>query len=492
MNDIKNLNIIFRALALIALCGQLASCQKMDEAGKGGAEIRFDVRTVETKGAINTTLSLNTSGQSFNIIAVADEDGTGNYFEAMAKYDGSNWNTFDIGGTRTDYLWLNDVGIHFWSYYPVSLGTATGSAVRTVTEPEPYSDVLSFSYSQPAATAGSDATNQKDIIFAGNSEIRKFDSETGEIESGDETVNITFYHALSEIRFAVSTNDGSFDPTMTISNVAIINAAGSGDCDFTLPSSFKWSNPGSRFDYSQDYGILPGATNSEWEVGTYTHNSVTKNLYTTLNPFFLIPESDLSELSVEVTFKTSLGDCFTKNVALSGSWEAGCYYTYKIGATLSTTLDLTLSLLEWDFIEQEYDYTAGPAVTPGTGELQMTNETAAGSKTVVADTPIEARFTLDTPLGATWLVSVTNTDAFEVYTIDATGSENPASGTIQNGALGIPSACVFYIRAKTGIDRSAVLSTKLHITVRLADGTYVNVDDLLGVNAWNIILNPLG
>lgn len=488
----NRLNSVTRVLVYASLCGLFAGCQEMEEFGSDGAVIRFDVRTVETKGAINTTSGLNTSGQSFRIIAVADDDGIGNYFEAMAKYDGSNWLTFDTGGTQTDYLWLNEVGIHFWSYYPVSLGTTSGAAVRTIDAPESDSDVLSFSYSQPAATAGSDATNQKDIIFAGNSEIRKFDNKTGEIESGNETVNITFYHALSEIRFAVSTNDGSFDPSLTITKVAIINAAGRGYCDFTLPASFKWSDLSDRSDFSQNCGKLPEATNSEWKIGTYTHNSVTKNLYTTLNTFFLIPERDLSELSAEVTVKTSLGDYITKNVALSGSWKAGCYYTYKIGATLSANLDMTLSLLDWDFIEQEYDYTVGPAVTPGTGELQMTNETAAGSKIVVADTPIEGRFTLDTPLGATWLVSATNTDAFEVYTIDATGSEKPASGTIQNGALGIPSACVFYIRANTGIDRSTVLSTKIHITVRLADGTYVNVDDLLGVDAWNIILNPLG
>ena len=503
----KKLNRISSALALIAVCAIFAGCQKMDESRRGGAAIRFNVSAAETKAVANTTAGLNTDGQSFGIIAVADGDWVdnetnvtteaddGNYFEAVVKYASSDWKTDSTGGTQTDYMWLNNVGIHFWSYYPLSLGTATGSAVRTIAAPAPDSDVLSFTYAQPAAVAGSDATKQQDIIFAGNAETRKF-NDAGEITTSgkDEKVDVTFYHALSEIRFAVSTNDGTFDPTLTITKVAIANAAGSGSCDFTLPSTFAWSNLADRTTYSQNCGTLPTATNAEWKVGTYTNTTLgTKNLYTNLNSFFLIPESDLSAVSLEVTLKTSLGDYITKNVALpsTDSWKAGYYYTYKIGATLTIGLGLTLELLDWDYIEKEYDYTAGPSVTPGVGELQMTNESPAGSKTVVADTPIEAKFILDTPIGATWLVSVTNTDAFEVYTLDGTGSENPAYGTIQNGALGTPGECVFYIKAKPGIDRSTVLSTKIHITVRLADGTYVNVDDLLGVSDWNIILNPL-
>ena len=508
ISDMKTPNIIIRALMLVSLCGLSAGCQITDETRKGGAPVHFNVRADKTKGSINTTSALNTSGQSFGIIAVADDDwvdietnvvtraDAGNYFESLVKYDGSEWDTYNASGdVQTDFMWLNNVGIHFWSYYPISLGMAEGSAVRNITQPVPGSDVLGFTYFQPAAEEGSDATNQKDIIFAGNAEIREFNRNTGEIESGkDATVDITFHHALSEIRFCVSTDDGTFDPSLTITKVTIVNAAGSGSCEFTLPSTFEWSNLNDRCDYSQDCGTLPGATNSEWHVGTYTSGGVTKNLYTTLNPFFLIPESDLSDLSVEVTFKTGAtpADFITRNVTLSGIWKAGFYYTYKIKAELTTNLEMSLSLLDWDLIEKEYDYTAGPSVTPGVGELQMTNETPPGSKTVVADNPVEARFTLDTPIGATWLVSVTNTDAFEVYTTDGTGFENPAYGTVKNGVLGIPTACVFYIKAKSGIDRSSVLSTRIHITVRLADGTYVNVDDLLGVSDWNIVLNPLG
>ncbi len=490
-------------LALIAVCGMSAGCQKLEETEKGDTAILFKVNTDGTR--VDNDFK-------FSLIAVADDDWidkdtkvkteAGSYFEAMVKYDGSSWKTYNASGaTQTDYMWLSNVGIHFWSYFPTSLGTSTGSAVRTITAPEPESDVLTFTYSQPAASAGSDATNQQDILFAGNKESRKFNAAgkitdvlTGSALTADKNdINIKFYHALSEIRFAVSTDDDTFDPSLTITNVAILNAAGSGSCEFTLPSTFEWSDLDNRCDYSQDYGTLPSETNSEWNVGSYTNSSsIEKNLYTNLNPFYLIPEDDLSSLSIEVTFKNGSGSTFTKTVTIPNtSWEAGKYYTYKIAAKLSTSLSMSLSLLDWDYIETKYDYTALPSTTPGVGELNMSNKSSEGSTTVVADTPIKATFTLDTPIGGTWLVSVTNTDAFEVYTLDGTGSENPAYGIIQNDSLGVPAQNTFYIKAKSGIKRSTVLSTKIHITVRLTDGTYVNVDDILGVDDWNIILNPL-
>ena len=514
----KIINKIFSALALIAVCGMLAGCQKFELNGRNGRKIGFSVSSEDTKATAMTTTGLQSEAE-FGLIAVSDksyvdnETGTsysaGLYFKSVVKYASGNWDTYDsTGSSQTDFMWINGQSMHFWSYYPLDGDVdAAAEGLRTITTPAALSETLTFTYSQPTPTTTFvDATNQKDLIFAGNKETRTFDkdgditdtssSNTSYSATTDKNdVDIKFYHALSEIRFCVSTNDGSFDSGLKITKVAIANAAGSGSCKFTLPSTFVWSSLGDRTTYSQNCGALPTATNAEWKVGTYTNtSSVTKNLYTNLNSFFMIPESNLSSVSLEVTFLLPDGTTYvTKNHALTSSdfWEAGKYYTYKIAASLSTSLTMSLSLLDWDYMEKAYDYTASPTCTDEAGKLKMTNESPVGSKTVVADTPIEAKFTLDTPIGATWLVSVTNTDAFEVYTLDGTGTENPAYGTIQNDSVGTPAANTFYIKAKPGIDRSTVLSTKIHITVRLVDGTYVNVDDLLGVSAWNIILNPL-
>lgn len=515
----KIIKKIFSALALITVCAMLAGCQKFEFNGRSGRKIGFNVSSTDTKASAMTTAGLQTAAQ-FGLIAVNDKSyvdnstGTtysaGKYFESIVKYSSGNWDTYDsTGSSQTDFMWINGQSMHFWSYYPLDADVdSAAEGIRTITSPSALSESLTFTYSQPALTTTFvDATKQKDLIFAGNKETRTFDkdgditdtssSNTSYSPTTDKNdVDIRFYHALSEIRFCVSTDDGSLDSGLKITKIAI-DAAGSGSCQFTLPSTFEWSDLSDWRTFSQTCGTLPSTTNSEWKVGKYTHSTLgEKILYTNLNSFFMIPSTDLSSVSIEVTFLLPDNTTYvTKNFDLTSSsgeeWEAGKYYNYKIGAHLSTSLTMSLSLLDWDYMEKAYDYTASPTCTDEAGKLKMTNESPAGSKTVVADTPVEAKFTLDTPIGATWLVSVTNTDAFEVYTLDGTGTENPAYGTIQNDSVGTPAPCTFYIKAKPGIDRSTVLSTKIHITVRLVDGTYVNVDDLLGVSGWNIILNPL-
>lgn len=171
-------------------------------------------------------------------------------------------------------------------------------------------------------------------------------------------------------------------------------------------------------------------------------------------------------------------------------WEAGACQNMELSFT-EYSVQLSLSVEPWNYIENSYDYTAAPTATAG-GKLKMSNTSSSAPKDAVADaTPVKITFTLDSPMGATWLASVTNTDAFEIYTLDGTGSENPAYGVIQNSNIGTPEECVFYVKKKTGIVRDAVLTTKVHVTVRTVDGTYINIDDILDAADWTIILNPL-
>lgn len=174
----------------------------------------------------------------------------------------------------------------------------------------------------------------------------------------------------------------------------------------------------------------------------------------------------------------------------TNGWEAGVCQNLELSFT-EYNVQLSLSVDPWTYIENSYDYTAAPTATAG-GKLAMTNTSSSAPNNAVADnTPVKVTFTLDSPMGATWLASVTNTDAFEIYTLDGTGSENPAYGIIQNNSIGVPGVCEFYVKAKTGIVRDAVLSTKVHVTVRTVDGTYINIDDILDAALWTIILNPL-
>ena len=482
----KKINIISCAVWLITAFCVLAGCEKIDGFGKGAPRMKFKVTTLETKGATNTTASLNTSGESFEMMAVADGDwkdnetnvagSAGKYFDATVKYDGSDWATYD-GSTKAEFLWLNDVQIHFWSYYPSSLGTGTGAAVRTITTPSAANDTLSFTYTQPAAGTSSpfqDATNQNDIIFAGNKETRTFDKK-GEITTSgkDSTVNITFYHALSAIKFAVSPDDGTFATGLKIKSIKISNAAGKASCKFGLPSTFKWSGHTSFSDYSQTVNAAFTSLPTGWTSSTF---SGTKTLWTLNESFFLIPQ-DASSVSVTVTFDQS-GSEVVRTVSLGDTWEAGKYYTYKIEAKIETDISLSLSLMPWSVLEDELDMNSSVSLSSG-HELSL--DGASGKNAIVDDGPVMGSFLLDEPKGATWMVSVTNPEYFTVYN---SVSGDPATGEVD----GINEA-IFYIKAKDGVDRSVLRSTKLKITLKLADGTYKSIDVELGSQDWNIVLN---
>lgn len=482
-----------------------AGCEK--EFGRDGVTIRLNVIAEGTKAATVTTDDLNTTGESFTMTAVADGNWkdnetnltttAGTYFTDAVEYDGSEWDLL------TDHMWLNDVSLHFWSYYPKD---ADLHGTRSISTPVAAADYINFTYELPAAVAGTDATNQEDLIFAGNKEKRTFDDE-GDIDSytssntaytrTDNEVDIVFHHALSKINFMVSPDDGTYDTNLKIRSIRLSNVSGKGDCKFTLPETFEWSNWSDLKNYSQNYGdVAFTSAPTGWAVGDF--DSHTKTRYTCENAFFMIPQ-DLSTASVDVTF-TDGTDVMTKTVALknpsdpkTGKWEADHYYTYKIAAEITVDISLSLSLIDWGLITKEIDLDEAVSTSTG-GQLELTPKTKPTDpdcRDAVADGgEVAATFQLDSPIGATWFVSVTNTDAFVVVNTD-NGSTNPAFGTI-NGA-----PQTFYIKPKTGVDRSKTQKTKVSVALRLADGTMMNIDSQIGNvdvspnKAWNIILNPI-
>ena len=281
-------------------------------------------------------------------------------------------------------------------------------------------------------------------------------------------------------------NETTTDGTTKVTKVTLNDAA----CTFS-------TTPGYKELITNSGGVVLAYTESMANIiGT---PSASDNM-----PILMWPQT-AEELDADISSATKTGTyleivykkgtesdktCYLELPSTSGSWEAGKCYSMDL-AFFETTVTINLSVEPWDFVEKSYDYSSVPALGSNGFKLSMTN-TVGTSKDAVADaTPVEITFALDTPKGATWLASVTNTDAFEIYTTDGTGAENPAYGIIENASTGLPATCTFYVKAKTGIDRSAVQTTKVHVTVRTVDGTYINVDDILGASDWTIILNPL-
>ncbi len=348
---------LFAAIVL-SMTG-LHSCAK-NEPSASSKSITLKVNTIDTKSPTITNSNLD----RFQIIAIAD----GGWHDNESNHDASDYDFTDTaskgskgwGFEGRDHYWLNGVNIHFWSFSPVrsELDTAA-EGLLSIKTPSAGENSLSFSYALPTPSSGSDASNQKDIVFAGNSETRTFNGSgalTSSSSRNDNNVDIVFYHPLSEIQFAVSPSDGSFDiEGLGIKAITIKNICGSGSCQFTIPSTFAWTpDTGDKNDYSQNCNTVFNSTSTAptgWSKGNFTDSdSNTQTMFVYDNPFFMIPQTLSGANNLSVTFvKKSDGTEIQRDVTLNDTWLPSKYYKYKLSAkTLGQDVAFTAAIMDWE------------------------------------------------------------------------------------------------------------------------------------------------
>ena len=361
-------------LSVVSLTG---SCTKPEGFRTGTIQVR--VTGVDTKSAVTTTRLLNESG-AFSMAAYLSDDYVkrnengvitdtfegGEYFSGSGNVTltGGVWN---IAGEPE---WVEDVDTHFWAWHPVSSygRSITGPVVSTPgtgpDDPEyPYTGALRFSYVTPTPDGTTDAASAEDLLFAYATKKYEFKEDP---TYNDLSIDITFHHALSQVRFCVSTDDGTFDKSLKIKNITITNLKTSGDAVFE-DDEFEWSNQAGEDDFGQDYDAdFSTSTVTGWTKGSYTRSSHTYNLYTCENVFFVIPQTirtvgdypSSNQLTVVFDYK---GNETSKSVPLAGlamgdsdDWDADYYYTYKIDATtVGRDIDLSVSLVGWSNRKEE-------------------------------------------------------------------------------------------------------------------------------------------
>ncbi len=413
----RNLNRI--TVVLTAMCVVLCGCTKTESGRRQGApSIICNVMGVETRGTTistdgsvshsTTTGSIKTGGFVLNAYA----EGEYYFNEYPAEQQGSSakphsaglyftksvTHSTDHGWTITDEpRWIDNLPITFWSWNTAAAGVI-GTPVCIYGE----NGTLTFSYSLPASTASTepaasqvDATNQQDIVFAYNREKRAFNDDGSFYASGcegtgtDEKMDIHFYHALSEVLFAVSPDDGTFDRNIEIKSICIKNVYSKGSCTIigsklpyespTDPSEgFAWSygEDTQTHNYAQDYNADFSAFNSDspqdflperadategqdsWHHGTYsdasTSPATTRSIYSSNNKFFMIPQTLPSTAVLSVTFDNG-GTVTTQDAPIYDSantganvWKAGYYYKYKICYHDSGAgLRFSVQLVDW-------------------------------------------------------------------------------------------------------------------------------------------------
>lgn len=405
------------AVVLTALCALLCCCTKTESGRRQGTpSIICNVMGVETRGTTistdgdprhsTTTASIATGGFVLNAYAEAkyhfneypaEQDGSsakphsaGLYFTEGVTHSSDGWTITD------EPRWINGVPITFWSW-----NTAAGSVIGTPVCTYGDGGTLQFDYSLPESTASTasqvDATNQQDIVFAHNRETRAFYDDGSFNTSGcvgtgnDENMNIRFYHALSEVLFAVSPDDGTFDKNIKIKSISIKNVYSEGTCVITgskLPyaspadpsEGFVWSygSDTQTHIYAQDYnadfsgfnpespqGFLPKPAEEStegqdsWHHGTYqdasTEPATSRSIYSCNNKFFMIPQTLPTNAVLSVTFvngateTTQEAQIYDTAPDAVNVWKAGYYYKYKICYHDSGEgLLFSIQLVDWD------------------------------------------------------------------------------------------------------------------------------------------------
>ena len=378
-------------LAILAVCIAMTSgCERMERSSSSNNPIHVSVNTAHhTKSAAVTKTSLESAGK-FVLDVIADEsygefDSDGNLVGSMhaagpyitsggkanvlySSAENSYTPTTRDDADKTEgwyiydtdyevYNWINGAKLRFWARYPQD-SDLKGSLSLTV--PGVNKSTEDFTYNLPTHVAGSDATNQDDILFA-------YAERTKQKKDTNDDIDITFYHPLSEICFCVSPDDETFDVNLQIKRIEITNVPKGGSCTFDPSGTiagktmFTWTPSTTLESYSQDYNASFDTAPAGWD-GTEYDTVNHWHVYTCQNAFMMIP-TELSHASgKETTLKITFYDTATSsdvvreiNICGSGTtddpyitWHPGHFYIYKIVATkIGRSIDVYVVLTDW-------------------------------------------------------------------------------------------------------------------------------------------------
>jgi len=442
--------IISYAAVAIALCSALVSCEKFTGAGK---TIGFKVKsaTQQTKTSPITTDKLRTDyGEFYSQAKVTG--GNDYYAQSVTSYAAGVW--------ATGQSWPEDgnVALDFWSYGPVAAfaGVTPTFAVDNST--------MSFDFA-PAATA----TEQKDVIVA-STPNRKYDFS-------NPLVPVDFKHALAAVRFQVKTLDSNLAAAdkVEITSITLSGVKSQGTCTVNQSSECSWTLGSATTSYSQAYetGYL---VENEYLDAKSTDKTVFGE-----EIFMLLPQTfNGAEAAIKWTMDGVAYDDRTaaiNNVTL----EAGIIYTFTININArakSISLELT-DWIPWEKVDNIIDFDNNVVAAKKTLSFTdcVIDEASQQVTFQEGNTPITCSFKIDSPLGATFMVSFEKDfDAFEV--------SYPYSRVIVADEA---YECIFQV-TPTVHNPTRDYVTTLKISARTADGRVINVDDVVQPDKYTIVL----
>lgn len=316
----KNLLTVVAVLAM-AGCSQNDLVDEIDNGGQTSkAEIRF--KSIVGKGSRATALT-EADFTSFQVHAYKSADAFGTSTSLTSEYLNDEIKKTDESwaGSKTVYWPITDK-VNFFAYAPAaSTGFAASAGYPTI------------AYTVPAVDS------QVDLVVA--NAINKV--------KADNTVELAFKHALTQVNFSVKLMNKSTKYTVT--NITLSGIANKSTLTYqgtTTSICGTWSTPTGSESYAYDF-----ATNGITTAGVKpTTDAEVTNLSTATNSLMLLPQTFSGSAKISVTYSAEIGGEITyndtKEIVLDGAWEVG----QKVRYTLELTNDakavgFTTTFGEW-------------------------------------------------------------------------------------------------------------------------------------------------
>lgn len=303
---------LFFAAAVVALA--CAGCAKEEiPAGPQDLTVRFSTEIAGvTRSAPNANANF-ANGDKFSVTATqalgAAEATSWMDNLVLTKSAEGKWSAGD------SYLFMKGYKYNFAAYSPTE-------TVLTMSDPTAV-----------PCTVSATLADQRDLLYA-------VASKDFTVEGTTATVDFTFNHALSQVKFTAKTSkDYSAYYTVTISNVTLKGLNSIGNLNF---KDGKWASLATALDYAVTYNKMLTATETEMTTATS-------------DVLMLIPQNPQGSDKLEVTFNiaavANYGDTNlegTKTIKLtlpSTEWQSGYVYTYQITLNLDEALGWTVPAL---------------------------------------------------------------------------------------------------------------------------------------------------
>lgn len=485
-----------------------ASCTKThtEELPDTPMPISISATDATTTKALLEKGTFNTDGNRIQVydIHTAADNSTSVYIDAYAGPDvashssqhvpGRTWPFEDkTTGEGVSYNWTPD-GVHKffgWLAKDANFGT-------TPMTPEAYFG-SGFSYEANTTTLTIPATTmtptstQFDFLYS-NIYTRDLNSATPDFTS---PVPLEFKHLFTAFSIgAWNTSDSQITITkfelrnLKNNKSATINYSGNDvvvtygtssaaatvyrqleNETYSIAANDKVANIFKGTGAAQEFTLMwPQAVEDVHSTGTITESETGETIY---------PEDYKMYIEYTVTAGEDVSN-LTKSLNFPElAWEAGKKYHFDV-TFADKMVELIASVNEWDYESQVVDF-KDAAVTvkdekhliwdETTGDLDVSTKQAF----IVNGQPLKGHFTLDTPIGGTWLVSLSgDVDAFQI---------TPDNGVIDGNQATIS------VKPLVG-DPKRDYQVKLKFAVRRPDGRTIAADDAIQPNGtqYTIVL----